>query len=298
METDLQDELLLRKTWTITTYCILSIVITSNIILLLILIYNKKLSDSFWAIIFSIATADLGYGCLVIPFFVDNYIQNNWISSFEYCRFFTFYFTFHDIFLGFGLISICIHISIKFTGLYVGRKLKNIIKIGFVPSVVCMSILASLPTTFNANIFMETSDNSKFRQECRALDIYSMIIVYGITSSILFCFTMGFLLSLCVLGSPLLKIQNDIQEHNYRWQRLVTISLVNILFITCGFPLNFKEFSRFLYKYCFFRSPFSGKIETSQKTLTIGKTNVGKYKRRKVQRSKSRKVVNFATISS
>ena len=46
-------------------------------------------------------------------------------------------------------------------------------------------------------------------QECRSWDVYTMLISYSIFSSLLFCFTMSFLFSLCILGSPLLSHTYD-----------------------------------------------------------------------------------------
>jgi len=82
-----------------------------------------------------------------------------------------------------------------------------------------------------------------------------MLISFSIFSSLLFCFTFSFLFSLCILGSPLLRDVYDPDEHTQRWRLLLTLSLVNIFYIICGFLLNFKELSRFLFSCCLISSP-------------------------------------------
>ena len=63
-----------------------------------------------------VAISDLAYGCFVSPFFVENYVRFSWAGSLDYCRFYTFYFTFHDLFAPLCLISLSCYISLKFTG--------------------------------------------------------------------------------------------------------------------------------------------------------------------------------------
>ena len=54
-----------------------------------------------------------------------------------------------------------------------------------------------------------------FREECRSKDEYTMVLTYFLGSSLLFCFTMSFLFSLCIVGSPLLRdVMND--KHAFR----------------------------------------------------------------------------------
>ena len=68
------------------------------------------------SVIFTVAVSDLLYGCFVSPFFVENYVRNNWEQSTAYCSFYTFFFTFHDLFAPLCLIVLSIYISLKFTG--------------------------------------------------------------------------------------------------------------------------------------------------------------------------------------
>ena len=42
-------------------------------------------SDLF-SVIFVVAVSDLLYGCIVSPFFVENYVRFNWARSIDYCR--------------------------------------------------------------------------------------------------------------------------------------------------------------------------------------------------------------------
>lgn len=99
----------------------------------------------------------------------------------------------------------------------------------------------------------------RFREECRSADTYSMVLTYFLASSLLFCFTMSFLFSLCIVGSPLLRdVYNDNQAFRQRWRLLLTLSLINSFYIISGFLLNFKEISRFVYTCCDIQEPFTG----------------------------------------
>ena len=42
----------------------------------------------------------------------------------------------------------------------------------------------------------------------------------------------------------------------FRWRLLLSLSLVNSLYIVTGFLLNFKEISRMLFTCCEFKEPF------------------------------------------
>ena len=67
-------------------------------------------------VIFTVALSDLLYGCFVSPFLVENYVRNNWEQGTVFCSFYTFFFTFHDLFAPLCLIVLSIYISLKFTG--------------------------------------------------------------------------------------------------------------------------------------------------------------------------------------
>ncbi|XP_023325888.1 histamine H2 receptor [Eurytemora carolleeae] len=251
------DEEGLRFRWKISTYSLSGLTILLNLIIVLILIFKRNLGSTLNKVIFLVSLADLGFGMCVIPFFVDNYVENNWNFTQEFCRFYTFYFTFHDLFQALSLIFVSIYISFKFTGMSVNTVGWTRTKLGMSLSIVVFSILLALPATLHAGIFQDPSSQQTFKQECRTLDIYTMPITYIFSSSILFCFSMGFLFSLCILGSPLLKGAYDPEEHSKKWRIILTLSVVNILYIICGFLLNFKEISRFLFKCCNIIKPFS-----------------------------------------
>ncbi len=94
-------------------------------------------------------------------------------------------------------------------------------------------------------------------QECRTSDNYTMILTYLVSSSVLFCFAMSFLFSLCIVGSPLLRSETmDHEEFLQRWRLLLSVALVNGLYIVTGFLLNFKEVSRLFYDCCAILEPF------------------------------------------
>ena len=59
---------------------------------------------------------DLMYGIFVSPFYVENYVKIYWNQSMGYCRFFEFYFTFHDFFVPLVLILLSTYISLKYSG--------------------------------------------------------------------------------------------------------------------------------------------------------------------------------------
>ena len=70
----------------------------------------------FFAAILTLAIVDLLYGVFVSPFFVENYVNQQWDQSASYCKFFEFYFTFHDFFVPLVLIQLSTYISLKYAG--------------------------------------------------------------------------------------------------------------------------------------------------------------------------------------
>jgi len=87
-----------------------------------------------------------------------------------------------------------------------------------------------------------------------------MVLTYYICSSILFCFAMSFLFSLCIVGSPFLKDVTDQTEYVRRFRMLLTVALVNGIYIATGFLLNFKEIAKIFYNCCDINEPYSSKI--------------------------------------
>jgi len=250
-----EEESKLREIWRISTYVITAFTLLLNLIILVLVIAKRSFNTVANFAIVLIGLADLGYGMIVLPFMVDNYIDNDWNYSDNFCRFFTFYFTFHDIFLAILLVTFSFWIALKFSDVDIASRRGFSVKYLFV-CIALASILFSLPATINASVFQERIGD-KVKQECRTSDVYSMLFFFGLGSSMLFCITMAFLFSLCILGSPLLKTSYDIQEHNHKWRLMLTFSIVNILMIICGFPLNFKEVLRFLYKCCSMKEVFT-----------------------------------------
>jgi len=249
-ETEPVDESGYRSTWEILTWIIIALTIILNLILIGILVLRRNLHSIVNKIIFVVAISDLIYGCIVSPFFVENYVRFNWARSIDYCRFYTFYFTFHDLFAPLSLMSLSCYIALKFTGVTAELKWKRQIYIGVSIGIVFLSMVLAIPATVQAAVFQDNPPDGVFKEECRSWDVYTMIITYSIFSSVLFCLTFSFLFSLCILGSPLLRDVYDPDEHTQRWRLLLTVSLVNIFYIITGFLLNFKELSRLLYKCC------------------------------------------------
>jgi len=242
-----------RNTWAVLTWIILGLTILLNLVLILILLVKRNLRSITNKLIFVVAISDLLYGCLISPFFVENYVWNNWEQSTAYCRFYIFFFTFHDLFAPLCLIVMSIYISLKFTDVTAEMKHKRTIYAFLTVGVVLVSLLLSIPATLYGGVFIKIIGETRY-EECRTFDVYTMLISYSIFSSLLFCFTFSFLFSLCILGSPLL-MTHDPDEHTQRWRLLLTISLVNIFYILSGFLLNFKEFSSFLFNCCLIKSP-------------------------------------------
>lgn len=262
-----------RNIWAIFTWIILILTIVLNIVLIVILIVKRNLYSLINKLILTVAIADLLYGCLVSPFFVENYIHIHWKQSPAYCKFYTYFFTFHDAFVPLCLVALSVYVSLKFTGVTEQMKYKRPIYIGCTILVVVLSLLLAIPATLNAAIFNDRTPQLQqgenitwdvvvlpegYGEECRSKDSFTMVICYSISSSLLFCFTMSFLFSLCILGSPLLREAYDPEEHTQRWRLLLTLSLVNIFYIICGFLLNFKTVSTFMRKCCEFEQPYEG----------------------------------------
>jgi len=233
------DETGARNVWEILTWIFIAFTLILNLVLIAILILRRNLNSIVNKIIFVVAISDLAYGCFVSPFFVENYVRFSWAGSLDYCRFYTFYFTFHDLFAPLCLISLSCYISLKFTGVTAEMKWKRQIYIGVSIAILVLSLILAVPSTVQAAIFQDHPPGSEFRKECRSWDVYTMIITYSIFSSVLFCLTFSFLFSLCILGSPLLRDTYDPDEHTQRWRLLLTLSLVNIFYIISGFLLKF-----------------------------------------------------------
>ena len=101
----------------------------------------------------TVAVVDLLYGCFVSPFFVENYVKNSWEQSSAYCSFYTFFFTFHDLFAPLCLVVLSIYISLKFTGVTAELKHKRGIYFGLAVGVISVSLLLSIPATYNVSMF-------------------------------------------------------------------------------------------------------------------------------------------------
>ena len=74
-----------------------------------------------------------------------------------------------------------------------------------------LSVLLAIPPTLGARVV------GRGITECRSTDTYTMVLTYCLASSLLFCFTMSFLFSLCILGSPLLRNSVDRVEYTQRY---------------------------------------------------------------------------------
>ena len=75
-----------------------------------------SVENALFSAILTLALVDLLYGVFVSPFFVENYVKLYWNQSVGYCKFYEFYFTFHDFFVPLILILLSTYISLKYAG--------------------------------------------------------------------------------------------------------------------------------------------------------------------------------------
>jgi len=163
------DETGTRNTWAVLTWIMLALTILLNLVLIGILVVKRNLRSITNKMIATVAVVDLLYGCFVSPFFVENYVKNNWEQSSAYCSFYTFFFTFHDLFAPLCLVVLSIYISLKFTGVTAELKHKRGIYFGLAVGVISVSLLLSIPATYNAGVFQDVDGG--FKQECRSFDV-------------------------------------------------------------------------------------------------------------------------------
>ncbi len=185
-----------------------------------------------YTVIVLVAAADLLYGMLVAPFFVENYVWLEWNQSQVYCHIFVYFFTFHDLFAPLLLILLSAYVSLKYSGWHMSFassyvNSNNFFNIGAIDSVgpkrpvyfACLllsfllPLLLAIPATVGSGLAM---DNREDILECRTSDGYTMIVTYLVSSSVLFCFAMSFLFSLCIVGSPFLRATIDREEYLQR----------------------------------------------------------------------------------
>lgn len=252
-----ENEISRRSAWEIASWVIMALTLLLNVIVILILLARENAYSVVNKAILTLAIIDLLYGCFVSPFFVENYVQLYWNQSAEYCQFYEFYFTFHDFFVPLVLILLSTYVSVKYPGATVQLRSKKTIYVALFAICLLFSVFLSIPATLKAAIFIDDPPGpDPVRRECRTLDTYTMVFSYFLGSSLLFCFTMSFLFSLCIVGSPFLRDVIDREEYSQRWRLLLSLSMVNSFFIISGFLLNFKEISRLLFNCCEFKEPF------------------------------------------
>jgi len=252
-----EDEISAREAWKITSWILMSLTLLLNLAVIGILLIRQNAYSVVNKAILTLAIVDLLYGVFVSPFFVENYVNLHWDQSASYCKFFEFYFTFHDFFVPLVLILLSTYISLKYAGATGVFRSKKTIYTALFAICFLFSIIVSIPATIKSAIFIDNPpDPQPYKKECRTLDSYTMVFSYFLGSSLLFCFTMSFLFSLCIVGSPFLRDAIDREEYVQRWRLLLSVSLVNGFFIVSGFLLNFKEISRMFSECCEFREPF------------------------------------------
>ncbi|XP_071744459.1 uncharacterized protein [Lepeophtheirus salmonis] len=253
-----EDESGQRYAWEVITWLVVALTIILNLALILILLLRRNISSAVNKAILAIAILDLFYAMLVSPFFVENYINFYWNQSLSYCQFYIYYFTFHDMIIPGLLVLICAYVSLKYAGVMDNYKYKKIIYMVSIGLAVLISLLFAIPATVYSDIYKDDAPGALYKQECRTYDSFTMVVSYYMSTSLLFSFSMSFLFSLCIMGSPFLREIYDREEYSQRWRLMLTLSVVNIFYIITGFLLNFKEISRMLYGCCDVEEPYTG----------------------------------------
>lgn len=216
VQTENDDESGARTAWAAASWIIVALTIVLNVALIAVLLIRKNTYTLINKVILTLALADLIYGVFVSPFFVENYVDLHWNQSLGYCRFFEYVFTFHDLFVPVTLILLATYVSLKYSGAWESFAFKRPLYIACVLGSIILSALLAIPATYHATFFIDDNPNG-YRIECRSTDnSITMILSYCLGSSILFCFTMSFLFSLCIVGSPFLRNIYDEEVYSQR----------------------------------------------------------------------------------
>ena len=83
-------------------------------------------------------------------------------------RFYTFYFTFHDLFAPLCLMSLSCYISLKFTGVTAEMKWKRQIYIAISLGIVLVSMVLAIPATVQAGVFQARKIRRREKQLIKA----------------------------------------------------------------------------------------------------------------------------------
>ena len=105
-----------RTAWEIASWIILVLTLILNVILVGILLVRRNAFTVINKAILTVGILDILYGIFVSPFFVENYVHNDWGQSEGYCKFFVYLFSFHDLFVPLVLILLSTYVSLKFSG--------------------------------------------------------------------------------------------------------------------------------------------------------------------------------------
>ncbi len=210
------DESSARLAWSIASWILVALTIVLNLGLVALLVVRRNTRTLVNKTILAVAVVDLVYGVFVSPFFVENYVDLHWNQSLGYCRFYEYMFTFHDLFAPMTLILLSAYVSLKYSGAVETLAFKRPLYIGCVLGALLLSALLAIPATAGSAFFIDNPPGGEFRLECRSVDSITMIMSYFVGSSILFCFTMSFLFSLCIVGSPFLRNIQDHEEYSQR----------------------------------------------------------------------------------
>jgi len=250
-----------RFAWKITSIVIVVLTLLLNLILVGVIVVKRTSgNDLVNKAVLCIGMVDLIYAVFVSPFFVENYIDIHWGQSIGYCHFYEYIFSFHDLFVPLLLIALSAYVSLKYSGAGQTLKFRRQIYMAAFLSILAFSIFLAIPAAVHST-FIQDDTGPTFRKECRATGPgeYSMVLIYFSASALLFCFAMSFFFSLCVVGSPLLRdVYDDPSAYSQRWRLLLSLSLINGLYIVTGFLLNFKVVSRMIFDCCEIKEPYAG----------------------------------------
>ena len=115
----------------------------------------------FYPAILTIAIVDLLYGMFVSPFFVENYVNLHWNQSIGYCKFYEYFFTFHDLFVPLILILLSVYVSLKYSGASEAFNIKKTIYLACFILVLFFSLLIPIPATMHSTTFIDNPPGKK-----------------------------------------------------------------------------------------------------------------------------------------
>jgi len=148
-----------RTVWAILSWIALALTLIFNIILIVVICIRRSFYDFAHKVMLALAAADLAYGLLVAPFYVQNYVYVDW-SAGGYCGIYTYLFTAHDLFAPLMLILLSTHVALKFSGATEEFGLRRPLYVFSVLTAVALSLLLAIPAAIRAETVDPDSSNN------------------------------------------------------------------------------------------------------------------------------------------